>query len=473
MTAEALRDASQGDGFTVRLASVTDFRRVAASVRDALGGLPGAPDDLTSCRLERLHFGGGIGPVAEYDMTFLVAGARERRRMFVQVPRDDPHDAFMTARTKVGRRLAEAGQSPAGRQRLVYLADIGAILRPEGLDERIDGLWLLAGGASFPRIAEAGPRPGWDAFETAARDGFSGRLLAHRLGKRAVLDLRAGAPSEAGVPSVIAKFYKRSTTKLAAIADRHVRLSSGAFAGSGDVRVPRILAIFENQRGLATDRAEGQPLGDIEGAAAAHAYHLGGKALACLHGARLDAPFHGPSDEQAMLSAIVSRVLEVDPVFEDGFRLAMAAVGRRRQLCQPFEMCLIHRDFHEKQVISDGERACLIDFDMIANGDPAQDLANFLAHLSLRELQTNEDMRNNVASFVEGYLRHRANCERENLEFHLSATFTRLASILAFSDRWRHLVPTLLAQAVDCPVTSSHVALAPRTKASNRRPHQV
>ncbi len=201
MTAEALRDTSQGDGFTARLASATDFRRVAASVRDALGGLPGAPDDLTSCRLERLHFGGGIGPVAEYDMTFLVAGARERRRMFVQVPRDDPHDAFMTARTKVGRRLAEAGQSPAGRQRLVYLADIGAILRPEGLDERVDGLWLLAGGASFPRIAEAGPRPGWDAFETAARNGFSGRLLAHRLGKRAVLDLRAGAPSEAGAPS--------------------------------------------------------------------------------------------------------------------------------------------------------------------------------------------------------------------------------------------------------------------------------
>ena len=27
-------------------------------------------------------------------MTFLADGARERRRMFVQVPRDDPHDAF-------------------------------------------------------------------------------------------------------------------------------------------------------------------------------------------------------------------------------------------------------------------------------------------------------------------------------------------------------------------------------------------
>ncbi len=475
MRQAAISPGSTAATFAERLAGAIDSRRVSDCIRDVLEGEGRGRVRFVDCELERLHFGGGIGPVAEYAMILDDGGRHQRRRMFVQVPRDEPGDAFHTARTKVHRRLAEAGQTAGADQRLIYLEEIGAILRPEGLDERVDGLWLLGEGAGLPEFFASGGRSisGWNEFEVAARQGLGSRLLAHRLGKRAVLELYAGGENGGALPSVIAKFYKRSTRKLSALADRYILLTHGVFAGRGDVRVPRLLTVFNAHRGIVTDRAPGQPLGDMEGAEAARAYRLGGKALACLHRAGLDAPFCGPVDEQDMLGGIVSKVLAVDPTYARDFKRALMAVARQREHYQPFEPRLIHRDFHEKQVISDGECACLIDFDMVAKGDPAQDVANFVAHLWLRELQTNEDMSLNISVFVDGYASEGLRCTRENLDFHLSATFTRLASILLFSDRWRHLVPTLLEQAGDGPIPAADILLGPLMTTIQARSHEV
>lgn len=48
----------------------------------------------------------------------------------------------------------------------------------------------------------------------------------------------------------------------------------------------------------------------------------------------------------------------------------------------------IHRDFHPDQVLADGTRISVIDFDLYCEGDPALDVGNFSAHIaetSLRE----------------------------------------------------------------------------------------
>jgi hypothetical protein len=42
----------------------------------------------------------------------------------------------------------------------------------------------------------------------------------------------------------------------------------------------------------------------------------------------------------------------------------------------------IHRDFHPGQILVDGPRLWLLDFDLFSNGDPAVDVGNFLAHLT-------------------------------------------------------------------------------------------
>ena len=54
----------------------------------------------------------------------------------------------------------------------------------------------------------------------------------------------------------------------------------------------------------------------------------------------------------------------------------------------PARICGIHRDFYPAQVIVDGPRLCLIDFDLFCAGDPGLDPGNFIGHMiesSLRE----------------------------------------------------------------------------------------
>jgi len=49
----------------------------------------------------------------------------------------------------------------------------------------------------------------------------------------------------------------------------------------------------------------------------------------------------------------------------------------------------IHRDFYHDQVIIDGNRFYLLDFDLYCEGDPALDLGNFIAHLQESSVRRN------------------------------------------------------------------------------------
>jgi aminoglycoside phosphotransferase (APT) family kinase protein len=49
--------------------------------------------------------------------------------------------------------------------------------------------------------------------------------------------------------------------------------------------------------------------------------------------------------------------------------------------------CGIHRDFYSAQVIVDGSRLWLIDFDLYCLGDPGLDVGNFLGHVTEQALR--------------------------------------------------------------------------------------
>jgi hypothetical protein len=50
--------------------------------------------------------------------------------------------------------------------------------------------------------------------------------------------------------------------------------------------------------------------------------------------------------------------------------------------------CGVHRDFYPDQVIVDGERLFLLDFDLYCEGNPALDIGNFVAHITELSLRT-------------------------------------------------------------------------------------
>ena len=53
--------------------------------------------------------------------------------------------------------------------------------------------------------------------------------------------------------------------------------------------------------------------------------------------------------------------------------------------------CGIHRDFYPAQVIVNGARLYLIDFDLYCLGDPALDVGNFIGHMTEESLRERGD----------------------------------------------------------------------------------
>jgi Ser/Thr protein kinase RdoA (MazF antagonist) len=80
-------------------------------------------------------------------------------------------------------------------------------------------------------------------------------------------------------------------------------------------------------------------------------------------------------------------------------RLAWGArIGRLLEVCEMLALALrgapaagIHRDFYPDQVIVDGERLWLLDFDLYCAGDPALDAGNFMAHLTEQGIRNPDD----------------------------------------------------------------------------------
>ena len=53
----------------------------------------------------------------------------------------------------------------------------------------------------------------------------------------------------------------------------------------------------------------------------------------------------------------------------------------------------IHRDFYPDQVLVDGDRLYLLDFDLYCRGDPALDIGNCIGHITEQALRTRRDPR--------------------------------------------------------------------------------
>tara|TARA_Y100001956_G_scaffold82587_1_gene104142 strand:+ start:3967 stop:6198 length:2232 start_codon:yes stop_codon:yes gene_type:complete len=79
-------------------------------------------------------------------------------------------------------------------------------------------------------------------------------------------------------------------------------------------------------------------------------------------------------------------------------------------LCSPLNTEVIrpiHRDFYHDQVLWDGEKIYLIDFDLVCFGSPYLDIGNFIAHIQEQCLRLHDNpfyAQNNIQQFVNRYL---------------------------------------------------------------------
>ena len=99
---------------------------------------------------------------------------------------------------------------------------------------------------------------------------------------------------------------------------------------------------------------------------------------------------HTMDDELKILHECLALVAQQKPAYAKRIPRILNKCERLAATVPEPKRCGIHRDFYPAQVIVDGPRLFLIDFDLYCMGDPALDVGNFLGHLieqSLREMR--------------------------------------------------------------------------------------
>lgn len=262
-------------------------------------------------------------------------------------------------------------------------------------------------------------------------------LLVHQPERRAVVRIE-----EPGGPT-FAKVVRpgRSACLAAAGAAAH-ELTGGHFD------TPRLLGVDEAQGIVYWSGLAGVALHELAGDARLERGALvAGRALRTLHAAPADpaAPAHGPAEELAVLRRWLALLAAFDPAMSA--RLATIAPAVEAALVEATgPVTTIHRDFYDKQIlVAESGRVGLLDFDTMAVGEPALDLANALVHLELRALQglisVDAAVRAQTA-LAAGYNPGPAVWPR--LGAYADATRLRLACLYSFRPRWRHCVEPML-----------------------------
>jgi aminoglycoside phosphotransferase (APT) family kinase protein len=132
-----------------------------------------------------------------------------------------------------------------------------------------------------------------------------------------------------------------------------------------------------------------------------------------------------------------------------------ALVTWAQALPPPPALGLVHRDFYYSQLLFAGPRVTLIDFDLMARGDPALDVANFSAHLyflGLDRLGEFNALHAEAQAFQEAY-RYWAPADRDfsaRCAFYTAATYFRLLHVVAPRPGLAHLFEAVLRRTAAC-----------------------
>ncbi|TDE94768.1 hypothetical protein EXU48_08190 [Occultella glacieicola] len=330
------------------------------------------------------------------------------------MPRDEGH-ALLMVRTRPGAGVA--GQWFADPDRATHVA--AATTRRPGGTRHVQGVGEHV-------ILQAG---GTDRRLTALHDLASApgaHLVAHRPERRGVVR------HEVGGRIVFTKVVRPG--RVDGLVD-----TLATTTGAG-VRAPRVLGADETT--LTTEAMPGHTLHEALAAPGAEpadlteAGHAVGTLLRRLHAVPPPAGGVAVHDGAAEF-AVTRRWLGLAQAYGVLPRTATdvpAALARAEASLVPCARpVLLHRDLHDKQLLTAGAEAGVLDLDLLALGDPALDLANLLVHLELRARQgvTTPALARACASGVLSGYRPTA-VERATLPGYAMATRLRLLAVYAF-----------------------------------------
>ncbi len=221
------------------------------------------------------------------------------------------------------------------------------------------------------------------------------RVIRYKPGRRCMLEYDVAVPTATGA---------RELTLIGKMRARHharvpCRLldtlwNTGFDANSNDgISVPEPAGVISRFNLWLQHKVPGRPLGDLlsgsEGTAlarrvvdAVHKLHIAGVPTERRHTL---------ADELRILHERLPRVAQEHPGWSQRLEHLLAACDRLGADLPPPVEHGIHRDFYADQVIVDGERLYLLDFDLYCAGDPALDIGNFAGHIIEQRLRLSGD----------------------------------------------------------------------------------
>ena len=219
------------------------------------------------------------------------------------------------------------------------------------------------------------------------------RVTRHKPGKRCVIEYdlkvrRRGLPDETltVLGKIRANRFGNEAYRL-----QDVIWSAGFQSDSADgVSVPEPLGVIPTFQMWVQRKVPGVVSGRLlAGAGGAALARRVAEALHKLHRAGVPTGrVHVMADELRILQECLTGVAGSRPHLAERVSRVRLACDELGASAPPPQPCGIHRDFYPAQVVVDGTRVHLIDFDLYCLGDPALDAGNFIGHMTEESLRT-------------------------------------------------------------------------------------
>ena len=274
-------------------------------------------------------------------------------------------------------------------------------------------------------------------------------LLAYRLERRAALKLTLADTHDRGrTTAIVAKAMLPRKAKR--FGERHASLMRAMLETGAQERmkIPVIYDANSDDGLVCMEFATGKTVHELIGSGSEFVAGCGeaGQLLSALHSLpAADLPRHTAPMELQQLRALADGVGAVRPSLVDSVREEIDVADSQLACLTESAPVRLHMDFYDKQVLSGGGQATLIDFENMALGDAARDVGNFLAHLDFRSAQMpqySSEIDHGKDRFLEGY-----SCQEVSLgdvNWWRRVAAIRLTLLYSLRPRWSALAESLI-----------------------------
>jgi len=214
-------------------------------------------------------------------------------------------------------------------------------------------------------------------------------ILGYRLEKRCVLRYFIGAQNGlSDQTKVVVKTVRRSRFGRSLATLEELENKGFDYRSDDGLTVSRILGSDDKLCAIFMENAPGLSLHFLfERDIFPDACSAAGRALRKLHNLYAgNLKIYTIHDELGNLQRLLELINNMFPEFKDAFNKKFNPLSNNIP-DDPAAPVYAHRDFFDKQILFHENRSTLLDCDSVARADPALDSGNFIAHMTLRQLQ--------------------------------------------------------------------------------------